>query len=49
MREALDLLDADDIAALARIADKVDAHLAEVTAPTPARRPASPAGVTSRD
>lgn len=47
-KHLVDLLDADDIAALARIADKVNAHLAEVTAPTPARRPTSPAGVTSR-
>lgn len=34
----IDLLDADDIAALGRIAEKVVGHLSEVTAPNPARR-----------
>jgi DNA-binding MarR family transcriptional regulator len=33
----VDLLDAEDVTALGRIADKVLAHLGEVTAPTPAR------------
>lgn len=34
----VDLLDAEEVAALGRIADKVLAHLGEVTTPTPARR-----------
>jgi DNA-binding MarR family transcriptional regulator len=41
-RNLVDLLDAEDIAALARIADKVVGHLGTATSPTPARRRAEP-------
>lgn len=37
-RHFIDLLDEHDVAALGHIADKVLAHLTEVTAPTPPRR-----------
>jgi DNA-binding MarR family transcriptional regulator len=37
-RHFIDVLDEQDVAALGRIADKVLAHLTEVTAPTPPRR-----------
>ena len=37
-RHFIDVLDEQDVAALGRIADKVLAHLSEVTAPTPPRR-----------